>query len=143
MGFAIKKLFGIVKQLIDGVRELKERCSVRSKVWLEVNGDPIMGRGRLEILQAIDRRGSILGAAGDTGIPYRKIWGAIRDMEHAMGQSLVIASRGGNQGGGSSLTEVARDLVERFERLQEGMEEAVDTKFHGLFDNFFGESFGK
>jgi molybdate transport system regulatory protein len=96
-----------------------------------------MGTGRLEILQAIDRRGSILGASGDTGIPYRKMWGAIRDMERSLGHPLVIKSRGGNQGGGASLTEPARDLMKRFERLQDGIEESVDSKFHTLFENFF------
>ena len=112
---------------------MEGNCSVRSKLWLEVDGEPIMGRGRLEILQAIDRRGSILGAAGDTGISYRKIWGAIRDMERSIGYPLVIKSRGGNQGGGARLTESARDLMERFEQLKDGIEEAVDSKFQALF----------
>ncbi len=116
---------------------MKGMNSVRSKIWLEIDGGPVIGKGRLEILQAIDRKGSILGAAGDTGIPYRKIWGAIRDMERSLGHPLVTKSRGGSHGGGANLTESARDLIKRFEQLQEGIEESVNSKFLALFKNFF------
>ena len=45
---------------------------VRSKVWLEVDGEPLLGDGRYRLLRAVERSGSINGAARELGISYRK-----------------------------------------------------------------------
>ncbi len=118
---------------------VRKGWTVHSKVWLAVNGEPFMGEGRMEILRAIDRNGSILGASAQTGIPYRKIWGAVRHMERCVGYALVVAQRGGAQGGGASLTEAARELMDRFHRLQAGVKETMDGRFRGLFADFLNE----
>ena len=39
---------------------------VRSKIWLEIEGKPIMGEGRKEILEAIEQHGSIMQASRET-----------------------------------------------------------------------------
>ena len=45
---------------------------VRSKVWLEVDGERFLGDGRYRLLHAVERSGSINGAARELGIFYRK-----------------------------------------------------------------------
>lgn len=45
---------------------------VRSKVWLEVAGKPLLGEGRERLLLAIDAQGSINAAAASLGLSYRK-----------------------------------------------------------------------
>ena len=87
---------------------------LRLKVWLEIDGHPVIGEGRLAMLSAIDDSGSIIDAARRLGISYRKIRGAISDMEGSVGTRLVITHRGGSQGGGAQLTPRARDLVQRY-----------------------------
>lgn len=120
-------------------RNLRKNCHVRSKIWLEVDGAPFFGNGRLTVLRAIDRTGSIQGAAKDTGISYRKIWGAIRDMERCLDTPLVETQRGGRQGGGTSLTDAARDLMRYFVSLEERFRETVDGRFHGLLGFFLDD----
>lgn len=51
----------------------KRRWTLRSKAWLELDGSPFMGEGRLAMLEAIHRCGSMIRAADETGIPYRRI----------------------------------------------------------------------
>jgi hypothetical protein len=36
---------------------------IRSKIWIEVDGEPVFGRGRRFLLEAIDSHGSINRAA--------------------------------------------------------------------------------
>ncbi len=36
---------------------------IRSKIWIEVDGEPVFGRGRRFLLEAIDAHGSINRAA--------------------------------------------------------------------------------
>lgn len=87
---------------------------VRLKVWLEINGKPVIGEGRLDMLKAIHVNGSMIQAARDTGVSYRKIRGAIRDMETLLKQPLVHTHRGGGDGGGACLTPAAHSIIETY-----------------------------
>ncbi|SMC52734.1 molybdate transport system regulatory protein [Desulfocicer vacuolatum DSM 3385] len=91
-----------------------ERWSVRLKIWLEIDGLPLMGEGRMAMLNAIDENGSIIEAARSLGIPYRKIRGAISAMEKSVGKALVKTHRGGGHGGGAHLTAKAHELVKEY-----------------------------
>jgi molybdate transport system regulatory protein len=110
-----------------------KKWEVRSKVWLEINGKSFMGEGRAAVLKAIDRHGSMLRAAQETRISYRRIRGAIREMECALGRPLVCTRRGGENGGGAVLTDLAHELLNRFGMQQQGIKEHVDRRFIGIF----------
>ena len=101
---------------------------VRSKVWLEIEGQPIMGEGRNKILKAIAQHGSMLDAARATGISYRRLRGAIRVMEDAVGHSLVRSFRGGQNGGGAALTQAAFELMACFEQVSAGIQQEMDVR---------------
>lgn len=105
---------------------------VRSKIWLEVDGQPVFGQGRDRLLRLVGTSGSINAAAREMGIPYRKAWSYIDAMEKRLGFSLVTRVKGGSGGGESSLTPQAVALLEKFESLQEGFNEQVNKKFVDL-----------
>ncbi|OGU08007.1 MAG: hypothetical protein A2075_12955 [Geobacteraceae bacterium GWC2_58_44] len=42
---------------------------VRSKIWLEIGGEPVFGQGRDQLLRSIRGTGSINAAAKEMGIP--------------------------------------------------------------------------
>ena len=109
------------------------RLSLKSKIWLELEGHPIIGEGRMAMLEAIDHHRSILQAARETGISYRRIRGAIRDMEKATGKSLVLTRRGGRNGGKAELTADALVLLETFKKLAHGFQDETDVRFEQLF----------
>lgn len=123
----------------DKGKEWRERLSVRSKVWLEIDGEPVFSRGRALLFRAIDRHGSINAAARETGIPYRRAWGFVKAMEARLGAPLVTTKKGGADGGGASLTPAARELLAGFERLEQGVNDMVDERFVALFDDGRGQ----
>jgi molybdate transport system regulatory protein len=106
---------------------------VKSKIWVEIDGEPVFGRGRRFLLEAIDRYGSINQAAREINISYRKAWGYINAMEERLGIGLVERHAGGRNGGGASLTREAREFLARYSRLEDGIREFVDEKFNGIF----------
>lgn len=106
---------------------------IRSKIWIEVDGEAVFGRGRRILLEAIDTHGSINQAAKEVGISYRKAWGHIQAMEERLGISLVVRQTGGRNGGGAMLTPEARDFLRKFEKMEQGMLEFVDAQFQELF----------
>jgi molybdate transport system regulatory protein len=106
---------------------------IRSKIWIEVDGDPVFGRGRRFLLEAIDSYGSISQAAKELHISYRKAWSYIKNMEERLGIKLVQRQAGGKNGGGAVLTAEARDFLEKYRSLEQGINEFVDKRFRTFF----------
>src|SRR5437870_1032176 len=93
--------------------------SVGLRVWLERAGRAVLGKGRLELLEAIDRRRSISAAARQLGMSYRHAWVLVQGVNEAAGEALVSAAPGGVHGGGASLTPQGRRVVAVGRALQE------------------------
>lgn len=79
----------------------------------------------VELLRAVDVAGSLNAAAGELGRSYSRAHKRLAALEEAFGP-LVESRRGGDGGGGSVLTDRARGLLSRFERLR--------TAFSGVAD---------
>jgi len=106
---------------------------IKSKLWLEINGEPVFGRGRRFLLEAIDKHGSINQAAKEINISYRKAWGYIKAMEERLNIKLIERHTGGKNGGGATLTENARNFLKKYEALEAGIREMVDERFSEIF----------
>jgi molybdate transport system regulatory protein len=105
------------------------KLNVRSKIWLEIDGKPVFGQGREELLRLIQKTDSINRSAKLMGIPYRKAWTYIDSMEKRLGFPLVNRLKGGAGGGESTLTPEAIALLQKFDLLQKGFNEMVNRKF--------------
>lgn len=105
----------------------------RVKIWLETEGQYAFGFGISEILQAVDRAGSMKQAASDLGKSYRYVWGRIKEAERALGQPLVDAQVGGKDTHRSALTSSARQLVEDFLAVRSRMKKIVEREFRRRF----------
>jgi molybdate transport system regulatory protein len=101
----------------------------RAKVWLEIDGNYIFGRGISDILKAIADKGSIKEAAKSVGKSYRHVWSRIKETEHALGAALVRTQVGGNDLRRSALTELGCDLVHDFDALRQNVLSLVDREF--------------
>jgi molybdate transport system regulatory protein len=106
----------------------------RVKVWLELDSVYAFGLGICEILQAIERTGSIKQAAAEVGKSYRHVWDRVKQTEHALGQALVETQVGGQGRRRSRLTPVARRLVAAFLTFRDRMFEVVRQEFDSYFD---------
>ena len=74
-----------------------------------------------DLLRAVDAAGSLNAAATELGRSYARAHERLTALETAFGP-LVERTRGGSGGGGSELTDDARALLERFDRLRAGFE---------------------
>lgn len=110
-----------------------KKLEVRSKVWLEVDGEPLLGEGRERLLRLIEQEGSISAAARAMAIPYRKAWSYLENMEYKLGFALVERHKGGAGGGRTTLTAEAVTLLVRFDQLKSGVQSYVDGRFGEVF----------
>ncbi len=115
------------------MRESHNVLDIRSKIWIEVDGEPVFGRGRRFLLEAIDSHGSINQAAQEVDISFRKAWGHIKAMEERLGVKLVDRQTGGKNGGGAALTAEARKFLKKYGVLEKGIQEIVDKRFRKVF----------
>lgn len=102
---------------------------IRSKIWLEVNGEPLLGEGRARLLSAIRETGSLNAAAAAQGVSYRKAWSQLRQMEESAPFALVERSKGGKGGGSTRLTPEAEELLTHYARVKEQMNNLIDSQF--------------
>ncbi len=111
-----------------------KKLMVKVKVWIEdEDGKMVFGTGRMRILEAVDRGGSIQAAAKELGMSYRAVWGKIKVTEERLGQPLMMKHIGGSHGGGSELTPFGKALVDRFRHLLQVTKTTSDALFQGLF----------
>lgn len=102
----------------------------RSKIWIEDSkGNVVFGLGRYRILKTIKRTGSLNAAAKELKMGYRAIWARIHATEERLGQPLLVKKAGGPSGGGSELTPLAEELILRFERIRQSVEDKTDLLF--------------
>lgn len=119
-----------------------KRLYSRSKIWIEdADGKPVFGSGRLRILKAIEKTGSIHAAARELKMGYRAVWGRIRATEERLGAKLLEKRIGGAAGGGSCLTPLAEELIHSFTRLQQDIEQETDRRFEQL-ENILNSKIG-
>ncbi|NIP36008.1 MAG: LysR family transcriptional regulator, partial [Thermoplasmata archaeon] len=85
------------------------------------DGRPILGEGRAELLELVDEKGSLSEAAREMGMSYRYAWGMVRKVSEAAGGPVVESSRGGSQGGRTSLTPLGRELIATFRRVEDAL----------------------
>lgn len=110
--------------------ENQKPFQIRSKIWVENEaGEVVFGLGRLKILDAIDRLGSIQGAAKELKMSYRAIWGRIKATEERLNRPLLIRNVGGRSGGGSELTPFAMSLLVYFRHLHQRISDLSDSEF--------------
>ncbi|EDP74191.1 winged helix-turn-helix domain-containing protein [Hydrogenivirga sp. 128-5-R1-1] len=102
-----------------------KKNEIKYKVWLEKDGEIIIGLGRDELLRKVQETGSIKKAAESIGISYKKALEYIKAMEKRTGKKLVETKRGGKERGGSSLTEEALILLNRFEKIKKDFDSLV------------------
>ncbi|MCW5625533.1 MAG: winged helix-turn-helix domain-containing protein [Burkholderiales bacterium] len=84
-----------------------------------------MGPGKAELLRAIERTGSISGAARDLDMSYRRAWLLVDTMNQSFKHPVVSTETGGQRGGGAHVTEFGLDVLRRYLEMEEKAAAAV------------------
>ncbi|WP_232470397.1 MULTISPECIES: winged helix-turn-helix domain-containing protein [Methylococcus] len=107
------------------------RCFVEPKFKLTLRllyGTEIaFGPGKAELLEAIERTGSISAAGRSMDMSYRRAWLLVDTMNRSFREPLVDATRGGRHGGGAHLTPFGKEVLERYREVQGALQQVADT----------------
>jgi molybdate transport system regulatory protein len=91
-----------------------------------------IGPGKIGLLEAIDREGSISAAGRALGMSYRRAWELVDAMNRFLGSPAVAASIGGTNGGGAVLTDAGRGLIADYRAIERAAHKAAEKRLAAL-----------
>ena len=106
-----------------GSKDPLSRASL--KLRIEFPEDRKIGPGKIDLLERIDRTGSISAAAREMDMSYRRAWLLVDEIGKLFKRPLVTTAAGGSKGGGAELTDFGRSVIEAFRRIEARTNEVV------------------
>lgn len=106
-------------------------AQLRLGVYIHQDG-PKLGRGKVQLLEAIRDQGSISAAARSMGMAYRHAWVLLDELNRCFAEPVIEASTGGPRGGGARLTPWGEELIERFDALDRAVRHAASEHLDAL-----------
>ena len=76
------------------------------------------GPGKADLLELIAETGSIGKAASRMTMSYMRAWSLVQTMNRCFKKPLVVATHGGEGGGGAELTETGRQILALYRQLE-------------------------
>ena len=101
---------------------------IKSRIWIEADGNILLGEGRVSLLKGIEETGSLSKAAKSLSMSYKKAWSLIDAVNKRAEQAVITTSIGGKGGGGAQLTPYVKSLVTAFETLNKNCCEFLDEQ---------------
>ena len=94
--------------------EALSSCKLNGKIWVEKDGRKYICEKDAELLEQIERLGTISSAARYLGIAYRTAWLKVEEMNRLSPNLLVIKVHGGAGGGMAILTDEGRTIASQY-----------------------------
>lgn len=93
------------------------RLKLKAQILL---GDEIaMGPGKADLLEAIERTGSISAAGRALAMSYRRTWLLVDAMNRCWKEPLVETATGGSHGGGARLSTLGKRVLHCYREVEQ------------------------
>lgn len=91
-----------------------------------------LGPGKADLLEHIERTGSIAAAGREMGMSYKRAWMLVDQLNHAFVAPLVKSERGGSSGGGATLTTTGQEVLALYRTALARAEAASEADLRAL-----------
>lgn len=99
--------------------------ALKVKAQIYCAEEPAIGPGKADLLEAIDRDGSISAAGRALGMSYRRTWLLVDMMNRCWKERAVEAIAGGGRRKGARLTPFGRAILTNYRALEQRLEQAA------------------
>lgn len=107
--------------------------AVTKVYFFDDEGEKFFGEGPARLLRTVEELGSLRLAAISMGMAYTKALKLVKQMEKALGTSVLIRTTGGKGGGGSRLSEEGKRWLERYEAYRDACTAASQKIYREMF----------
>ncbi|MGB9038913.1 MAG: LysR family transcriptional regulator [Acinetobacter calcoaceticus] len=87
------------------------------------------GPGKAELLEAIERTGSISQAAKSMNMSYRRAWQLVDTMNQCFETALVETQTGGTHGGGAAITALGQKVLQQYRKMEVNARQALEHDY--------------
>ncbi len=101
------------------------KAVVQFRLRIRTGPHVAIGPGKITLLEAIARTGSITAAAKSLEMSYRRAWLLVDEMNACMRRPVVATATGGKKGGGSRLTPAGEVVIAQYRAIEQRAEAAV------------------
>jgi len=98
---------------------------VEAMLGLRREGRPMVGRDRIQLLEAVGTHGSISKAAKAVGLSYKAAWDALNAVNNLLPRPAILGQTGGRQGGGAIVTDDGLALIASFRLMEKRLEKVA------------------
>ena len=106
--------------------------NVRLTVRVDFGADRALGPGKIRLLEAIGKTGSISRAGRALGMSYRRAWLLVDDMNRSFRAPVAATQPGGVRGGGAALTPFGLELIEKYRAIEARATAAAEPDLQAL-----------
>lgn len=85
---------------------------------IDFDEDLYLGHGRIELLELIEKSGSIAQAAKAMGMSYKRAWYLADSINATFSKPVVERTHGGKGGGSARLTDLGKSLVADYRDME-------------------------
>ena len=96
--------------------------------WVFIDETKFFGPGRMELLENIQQTGSIVKAAQQMGMSYKKAWDMVVSLNTLAKNPFVITYKGGQHGGGAEITESGKQVIEAYKKLGQKLKAVAEAE---------------
>lgn len=104
----------------------------RLRIRIVFGSSEMIGPGKAELLERIDRCGSIAAAGREMNMSYKRAWQLIGTLNAMFNAPLVDSTRGGPGGGGATLTETGRMVLSHYRAFEVDVAKAGAARLDNL-----------
>ena len=91
-----------------------------------------LGPGKVDLLQSINKVGSISEAARQGQISYRRAWDMVNAMNHCFKKPLVESVTGGKGGGGAALTPLGKKVIGIYRDMEKKASQSTQEEWKSI-----------
>lgn len=111
-----------------------EKKTYSIKLQIMSGDDLAMGPGKADLLDQIQKTGSIAAAGRAMGMSYKRAWDLVEVMNKCFSDTLVEKSKGGASKGGATVTPLGIKVLTRYRSLQSIATNEVEKKIDDFLE---------
>ena len=105
-----------------------KKKQIRLRCWIEIEGVKFFGPGPAELLEGIERGGSLAKAAKEMGMSYKKAWDIVDSLNSQSKNKFVESHKGGEKGGRAELTDYGKKFVLQYRNLEKKLNAIISKE---------------
>ena len=90
----------------------------RVRIRVDIGPGCAVGPGKISLLEAVTKVGSLSLAARELGMSYRRAWLLLDELNRAFDEPVATTAVGGVRGGGATVTDRGLELIREYRVLE-------------------------